>query len=119
LLHSSEIPFIIVKDGDGDDEQFVDAPPEAIPTEAVETFDGVDCLEFPLIGLYCCKFDAAAVIAVVEGGGVGAVGDARLSCPRFNVASPLKAAAAGSFDANGGDGDCVLLVPGAGVVDGV
>uniref|UniRef100_A0AC35FX97 Secreted protein n=1 Tax=Panagrolaimus sp. PS1159 TaxID=55785 RepID=A0AC35FX97_9BILA len=95
LFDTSEIPFIIVKDGDGDDEQFVDAPAEVIPTEAVETFDGVDW-------------------------GVGAVGDARLSCPRFSVASPLNAAAAGSFNANGGDGDCVLqLVPGAGVVDGV
>uniref|UniRef100_A0AC34GW22 Uncharacterized protein n=1 Tax=Panagrolaimus sp. ES5 TaxID=591445 RepID=A0AC34GW22_9BILA len=116
------MPFIIPKLGDGDDEQFVEAPSEAIPTEAVETFEGVDCLELPLpgggIGLNCCIVEAVAVAAIV-GGGVGAVGDARLSCPRFNVARPLNAAAAGSFDASGGDGDCVIVPPGTGVVDGV
>ena len=101
-----------MKLGEGEDEQFVEAAPDAIPTEAVETLEGVECFDPPAMAL-------KGIDAVMVSGGVGAVGDARLSWPRFRVARLLKAAAAGSFKARGGDGDCCMVAPGAAAEVGV
>ena len=91
-----KLPFvtsgIMLKLGEGELEQF-ELP---TPTEAEDIFEGV---EFWLNPLNCW------LLMTVGIGGVGPVGEARFSCPRFNVANPARAAAVGSVVERGGDGD--------------